>query len=444
MTQFYLRCFIALLAVPLLRMFAKPEKVYEFPYFMAVVFAVYILPQAFSLIRFPGDVSPESVDAVLLMSCLCMLCCIAGYQLRSGRLPVWLTELPVNPDRLFHAGVFFIATGFLFNFRLRNIEIECSERGGMTGIGTILLFFQELVFPGLAICWLDAVRRPRAMNVAASLVGLVIPVQSVIVGRRQAAVQLGLTILLGLYFGRGIRPPRMLIPAAAIVAMLAIPATGTYRALRAEGNWADIRQIDLVANFKDLLNHESVLELRNAAAVIEAVRRTGDYEFGAFYWDHLVFRFVPAQILGERFKKGLMIQPERGLVETGETQIGYKIPNGATLTGMGDSFQQFGWFGCLFFALMAMLFRGLLEATHNSGAIMARLFYMMACTSAMRSVTHQTADFLPGLVYHVIFLGIAFLYARQPLRGIMKPGGDGRVRSTARVSQAARVKCEMR
>ncbi len=413
MSTTYLWVFIALLAVAVTWMLIRPEKAYEFPFFMAATFTIFILPQAFSLIRFPGAVLPESVDAVLLMSCLCLVACVAGYQLAPHRAIIERTSRPVNADRLFHAGLLFIAVGLYFHWWLTRSEIEFAETGGMTGRGTILLFFQNLVYLGLAISLLDAVRRPRCLNLAVTAVGLIIPLQTAIAGRREPVVLVGAIIMLGLYFGRRIKPPRLLIPIAMVAAMLAIPATGTYRSLHADRDWEGIRQINLVENFKKFLTEESVLELRNAAAVIEATRKESDYQLGSFYWDHLVFRFVPAQILGSNFKRSLTIRPEGRLQETPMTKTGFELSIGSTITGMADTFQQFGWFGCLFFALMAILFRSLWEASQGPGALLAQLLYITTCTTAMRAVTHWTADFLPGLIYIVVFLGMAFLYARE-------------------------------
>jgi hypothetical protein len=255
---------------------------------------------------------------------------------------------------------------------------------------------------------------------------------------------LGIIIMLGLYFGRRIRPPRLLIPAAMVAAMLAIPATGTYRALRANRDWGGIRQMNLVENFKKFLTEESVLELRNAAAVIEATRKEGDYELGSFYWDHLVFRFVPAQILGPDFKRSLMIRPEGRLQETAMTKTGFELSIGSTITGMGDTFQQFGWFGCLFFVLLAALFRSLWDASQQPGALFAQLLYMTTCTTAMRAVTHWTADFLPGLVYNGLFLGLAYLYARERQPAFAARAARRRARSRERRSRALPTETEAR
>jgi hypothetical protein len=416
----YLWAFIGLVAAPIARMLVRPEKGCEFPCFMAAAFAVFILPQALSLVRFPGGVSAESVEAALLMSCLCLAACLAGYQAGPVRAIVERTSRPADPDRLFAAGLALMGAGFVFDWHYRHAQVEFADNGGMTGTATILLFFQNLLSPGLAICALDAVRRPRCASVAAAVIGLVIPLQTALAGRREPTVLLGATIMLALYFGPRIKPPRLVLALAMAAAGLAIPATGAYRGLRAEHDWDAIRQIDLVGNFKKYLTEESVLELRNAAAVIQATRATGDYELGAVYWDHVVFRFVPAQLVGADLKSSLMIHPEGRLAETERTETGFELSRGSTITGMADAFQQFGWFGCLFFALEAVLFRSLWEAAQRPAPVFAQLLYMTSCTTAMRSVTHWTADFLPGLIYNGLFLGAAFLYAREPETGDWK------------------------
>jgi hypothetical protein len=178
-----------------------------------------------------------------------------------------------------------------------------------------------------------------------------------------------------------------------------------------------VRQIDLVDNFSEFINQESVLELRNAAMLIEAARRCGEYEFGAGYWNHLIFRYVPAQLVGESLKQSLMIHRSRDQLEQELAGMDYVNPSGSTVTAMGDAFQQFGYFGCLFFVVAGMLFRRLWRMAVRPGALFAQLFYMQSCTSAMRAVTHWTLDFLPGLLYNLIFLGGAVFYAstaREP------------------------------
>ena len=150
------------------------------------------------------------------------------------------------------------------------------------------------------------------------------------------------------------------------------------------------------------------------AVIIETTKGAGAYQYGAGYWNHLIFRFVPAQLLGADFKQTLMMTSAMEAFERNLFATGYEIPTGSTMTGMGDSFQQFGWAGCLFFALLAVFMRSLWHAALQPHAVFAQLFYIIITTSAMRSVTHWTLDFLPAALYFSIFLGIGYLYARDP------------------------------
>ena len=92
---------------------------------------------------------------------------------------------------------------------------------------------------------------------------------------------------------------------------------------------------------------------------------------------------------------------------------GFEISIGTTVTGMGDSFQQFGYFGCLFFALLAVVYRSLWLASLLPNTAFAQLLYIQTATSGMRAVTHQTVDYLPGLIYNLIFIGLVALYSLQ-------------------------------
>jgi hypothetical protein len=429
MASIYLIVLIGLVTLPLAMTLKKPTLIFEYPYFMAFAFAAFILPQAYSLIRFPGEVQEASVDAVLLMSCLCMAACLLGYQLApSAAMTRWATR-PIEMQRLFRVGVFFVALAYLMGNILSNTEIQYGETGGMTGTSTILLFFEMLSYPGFAICFFCALRKPSFATIAASVIGICPPLRDAVIGRRENTAILVLSIVMALFYERGKRPPRLAIAGALVFSMLIIPATAEYRAYANESNWEGVRQMDLVGNFKQFVNEESVLELRNAAAIIESTRITGNYQFGKAYWNHLVFRFIPAQWVTPEVKQSLMFNLF-DVAKNSESETGTQFHRGSTMTGMGDSFQQFGWAGCLFFAFMGVLFKGLWEASFPKDALFARLMYVLSFTSGMRAVTHWTLDFLPGLLYFGIFMGVAAFYAKvpqaRPLRSL-KPGVAGRL-----------------
>ena len=414
MEHLYFWSLTALIGATLIHGLAKTERFFEYPYFMATAFAVFIVPQTVSLLRFPGAVNEEWLGNTLLMACLCFGMCWFGYRINVSLAERALLTAPMRWRRLFLGALVFIAISYYFNFLISQMTPE--ETGGSmwTGPVTIYAFFALLIYPAFAISFRYALETGRLVAWAATVVAALPPLHTAFIGRREATVQFALTLCLTLFFTRGVRPPRLAIAAVVIAAMLAIPATGTYRSLIAERDWKGVRQIDLVENFRDYLTQESILELRNGALLMEATAQTKHYEWGTGYWDQLVFRLVPAQWLGNEFKESLMFHSSDERLMEDLLVLGYEIPGGSTLTGIGDSFQQFGYFGCLFFAVLGVFFRSLWEATKRPNALVAQLFYIQIATSAMRAVTHQTVDFLPGVVYQAIFLGMLALFAREP------------------------------
>jgi hypothetical protein len=414
MEHLYFWTLSALVGGTLIHGLVKTGRFFEYPYFMATAFAVFIIPQAVSLVRFPGAVNEEWLGNTLLMACFCFGMCSLGYRINVSLAEGARVTPPMLWQRLFLGSLVFIAISYYFNFLISRMMPE--ETGGSmwTGPVTIYGFFALLIYPAFAVCLRYAIETGRLIGWAATIVAALPPLQTALNGRREATVQFALTLCLTLFFARGMRPPRLAIAAVIGAAMLAIPATGTYRGLIAERDWKGLRQIDLIENFRVYLTQESILELRNGALLIEASAQAANYEWGTGYWDQLVFRFVPAQWFGDEFKQSLMFHSSDERLMEDLLVLGYEIPGGSTLTGIGDSFQQFGYFGCLFFAVLGVFFRSLWEATKRPNALVAQLFYIQISTSAMRAVTHQTVDFLPGVVYQAIFLGILALFARAP------------------------------
>lgn len=349
------------------------------------------------------------------MTCLCLAATVLGYLLKPS---VWLARKvssPVMPSRILHVGILFVACGIIFGFLLSQIQIEInSERGGMTGRATLYLFFASLKFPGLAICLSLMMQKLTFPRLVLVFFAAISPFREVILGgRREPAVVLGLIVMLSLYFYRRKKPSAAFIFGALLMGMLAIPATGIYRGLAAQGELSQIRRLDLVGNFKDYFGKESILELRNAAAIIESTQIYEDYEYGAGYWNQMVFRFVPAQLVGKSTKDAILVGNTVEELFRKDSASGHEYSTGSTLTGIGDSFKQFGWFGCIFFAVLAVVFKSFWLAAIQPNALFAQLLYLLICTSAMRAVTHQTVDFLPGFSYQFMFLCLGLWYARD-------------------------------
>ena len=215
-----------------------------------------------------------------------------------------------------------------------------------------------------------------------------------------------MSVGLGVFFIKGKSAPRWAIIAAVMAAMLFIPSTSEYRQLANEHPFDAFREINFMEQFRGALDPDAISELK-----------TGDYEFGVGYWNQIVFRFVPAQFLGRDFKDSLMIGGEqRDMSDFVYDVLGFQLPVGLTVTGMGDAFNEFGYLGCLFFAAVGYLFKTLWAAANRPNGIVAQILYIQITTSAMRAATHQTIDFLPAFIYGLTFIGAIGFYARE--RGV--------------------------
>jgi oligosaccharide repeat unit polymerase len=381
---------------------------------MAVAFAVFILPQAYSLVSHPYGTRSGSIDAVLLMALLCILACILGYSVPANQWIVQKTRVRIDDRRLFRWGVFFVLCGFFFMAMIAQLTDE--ERGGgqWTGRATIYFFFATLGYPGLAICFMQALKKKRDWGAWFwTFIGMVIPMGASTFGaRREPAALFAITVAITLYYQKRYVPPRGLLIAAIAGAMIVIPATSQIRTTIKTSGISYLNEVDFVGNFQRFLSGSSILEVRNAAMIIEATNLTGNFGLGRGYWDQIVFRFVPAQFIGRENKESLMFRSPKQRDREEAAILGYHRETGTTATGVGDSYREFGYFGALFFVAMAVMFKSLWRASLQPNGIFAQLLYIQLVISAMHAVTHQTADFAPSLIYNLVFLGMAVYFSR--------------------------------
>lgn len=390
----------------------RPRLIYEYPYFMAAAFIGFILPQAYAL--YATEWGGEFLESTLIMCALCLAACWLGYQPRAHPGLLQKFNVPINTARFFHGGVLFVLVGYYFTYKFASMPLD-EDAGLLSGIGTIYLFFGGLVYPGFAICFYCALKGRKLVAWLAAAVAAVVPLQAAIFyGRREPTALFLISLALTLYFLKGKTVPRWLVIGSVVGSIFIIPAVGEYRKLAAEDPLEALKQIDFGGEVKGYFDEDAISEVKNATILIAATQQTDDYEWGAGYWNRIVFRFVPAQFLGKEFKDSLMIgDGQRDLAEYVEDTVGVKTAVGSTFTGLGDSFNQFGYFGCLFFAAMAYLFKNLWTAANTEGGTVAQILYIQITTSAMRALTHQTMDFLPGLIYSGVFIGLVAMYARD-------------------------------
>ncbi len=393
----------------------RVERIYQYPFFMGSMFVSFFLPQAFALISNPGAASLASVERVLLFSTMCAAACFIGYEMKPNRN--WLSNLNIAIDerKLFIGGIALMTQGYFFNFLLSRTAVQTAANGNWTGPATIYLFLGQVINIAFAIFLLQLLKRPNILNLTCAAISSWPLLQSVLGGRRQPTMTLIIIIGLSLWMGRRLIPPRWSVITALIFMTILIPLFGEVRSgfwnLVFSGNWQAVSAIAQKA-FNQLLKGE-LLEIRNAALLMDVVERTGLYGFGSGYWDSIIFQYVPGQIVGFELKKSLQVNLFDKYVEYLSSFYGYTIPNGYTITGVGDSFIEFSYFGCFTFGLIAYLFKHLWISSVYQKSTFSRILYMGLVSPAMVGLTHGIGRFLQEAIFQAIFIGLVAFYARK-------------------------------
>ena len=422
MAEFYLAIFAALLVGGLVRGLCRPARMYQYPYFMAAVFAAFLLPQAISLISNRGRAS-GGVESVLLMANLCLAMVYISALFAPIKSVVKIVSVEMDERRLLQAGIVLTGIGTVASYFLQKAAAEYT--GDLwTGKITIYFFFASFELPGAVIALTIGWRRGGALAWTVAGIALIPPVAAIYFsGNRETAAYVIVAIGLTIYFWNRWVPPRLLILLMLVFAALIIPAIGDYRKSSGSADGPSIAKLDLLGKFKAFMSSSSVLELRNAAMLIDETEQRGSYEFGTGYWDQIIWRYVPAQFFGRDTKQALMFHYDEKDREEALLERGYQIPAGSTSTGLGDSFVQFGFAGSIFFCLLGILMKSLWTASLGRSGTLAQLLYITSVTSAMRAVTNQTTDFLPGMLFNLIFIGAAARYAWKRKRPRPHPFG---------------------
>jgi hypothetical protein len=408
---------VAVCLVVLARLFIPGPHILRYPVLAALVVLGWFGPQAFGLIN-DLTLPLEGFSTTMLYAALCVGSIVisdAAFS-RARVQQVWVFD---ERRLLIGAGI-LTAIGNLSFSRIFTIDVELADGGGATGIATILYFFAQLQYFGLALALLCALRRPSIYALAIVGVNLFFIGGFILFGgRRGPAVDVAMIVLTLLWFERRVLMPRMILLATAIGASFLIYGAGIYRQAMSEiaqinptGQGRLLRLDEIVAlpwaeTFKRVIGGEG-LEAKNAIYSIAANLTTNTFDYGAALWNSLVFRYVPAQFLGADFKASLMIPVENVL----QWAFNYKAVPGATFTGFADSFASFGWFGFVFFMIIAAIFATLWSRAMQ-GSTIARLYYAIFLATGMQSVTHGTFWFLPYIPQAVIFTIPFLLWARS-------------------------------
>jgi hypothetical protein len=412
MEKLYADIFIFLCILLLLWGVTRPERAYQYPFIMGFILVSFIVPQALAILQDPRGLPNGALERTFLYSCFCAAACWIGYQIQPRLNWVKALTFSIDDQRLQYAGVILGTMGHLFYFLIRNTVIQKTDVGTWTGVATIYYFLFQVIYIAFAIFLMQLLKSPNFLSFLGTVITSLPLIETVMGGRRQPTMTVAIIVGLSFYFVKRTIPPRWFFVSMVISTLFLIPVVGALRngfwVILLSGDWNQLFA-EIFNSFSSLMAGE-ILELRNASFLMDAADRMNEFGLGKGYWDVFVFQYVPAQILGAGFKNSLQFNEQNFDLES---MYGYVIHTGTTLTGIGDTYLEFSYFGCFVFILLAYLFKHLWLASVYRHSVPCQLLYIGSISPVMLAITHGTGRFLQEFIFQLIFASLIAIFCRK-------------------------------
>lgn len=440
--------------------FLKKERIYQYPLISVGVFLVYLAPKTYNIITNPNivaNITPEMVSRFLFMVCLSYASLWFVY-----RMPISHTRkiqtpkkkqandnyLKYNAPTLFKIAIFYVYFG-LFNFILSIPLSDTNELSGAgrTGITTILFFFGQLCYVGFSMLFLivDYIKKERELSLMEKLAFILPVIFTLIVFlssfKRSYLVSLALSYFIAQFFRSGYVLSRKFIIASGLVLLLIFNAAfvGTIRrASNIRGDWTRFHEADFSSivnsvaetSIEDTLTEtfesEKADEVKNAILYMDSVYKYDSYTLGLGMWQTTIDKIIPGQLLGREFKRFLMFteigrssfeQFNQFCSSVFREMYNYNCRAGVVLTGFSSAFAEFSYFGFIFFAVYALIFKLLWYESTVENNIISQALYIPWILESVGVVTHSAISLIPNFIYlfFLVYLPLTSLKSKNKL-----------------------------
>ena len=399
------------------------SRIYQYPFWIGAVTIAFVLPQLPALVH--DRFLPEGAYArTIAFTIACVAMCWIGWKAASR--PFAFLNGRFDEKWLLGISAVLSLCGAYFYFVLSRLPGQEVVNVQMTGLPVVYIFFSRLLTYGLAIACLCLTRRLSWMALGVVAFDLVFYLDRVLVtGKRGETLELFLILALAVWFHRRLAVPRVVLLGCVVFGTLIMNSLADYRSMTADNN---LPALDAVLKIDHLGNLQTVvedggMEMRNAMQRISFAAETMNFDYGKFHWNRLVFSYVPAQLVGPRFKASLML-------EVPALARNYNPWTGTTETGMTDAFNSFWYFGALKFFLLAYVLGRFWQGA-EAGQFLAQVAYILSIVPAMNAISHTTDWVVMVWVHMLIFLVPALVFARLSSVGRARPPIPGAVQIAA-------------
>ena len=421
MNYFLLYVFVAIsLAMAAPALWRKDYRL-QFPCLagLTVLFQV-ALPMA-ALLKQPDEVTPDAIFRFGLMAIMCLGAAWVGY--------VWWNPskglaLPrYDDEKLAKAAMFLVVFGAFFVWKANNTTPDLDpESGQWTGPIVIYSTLSLVMRYGAMLAAILFFRTRKWWFLLLALPQLVQYANLFQVGRRSPTGEVMVVICMLLFFYRKWALPLWLMLLGVFAMALFCFNIGTIRATNDQPLNERIQAIKAAdplhsITTEGMAEDRRFVEVYNGANLIEATAQGGHYNYGAHFWNFVVFGYVPAQIVGRGVKDGLMIK-----LSDDAAKRGFEKSSGTCLTGIGEAFMAFGYLGCgMYFALGAFM-RWAWEGAMRNSVFHLLLLMLFSLPSVLSFSNNISTIILLGVNFGVfLFPFLWWSTVKAQGRGRMRP-----------------------
>lgn len=389
------------------RIFRNSKYIYEFPGLFSLCSFVFIVPTLFAIRNF-DTISDSIYNRYVINALLCFWCGIAGYYFGIRNIIIKQT-FKDNPPKYNYDKIINILSIYIFIGGVASIFINPKNFGQeLGGTFAIILFFSRLLRPAALIIICFYLIKQKKFPLFLLLIWAFFAIQFIVIsGRRSETFISALIVIFPLFFIKKVQISRPLLLPITILAIGIVVLFPIYRQYTRAGQFSELSNVSAREMFSNQLEGQRTNEVIESAYNMDVVAKSGEFNYGTSFVNGLINQFVSSTIFGKDAKQSLLLEGQdlaqmRSSYLLYSDDIGYKFY--LTPTGFGNAFLEFGFFGCLMFAILGYLSCYLYKKAIYQNAVEPKVLYCMFAIMILFSVY----DSIPSLV--VYFLPYLFVY----------------------------------
>lgn len=390
------------------------------PLVVALLYLLWLGPQLTAIRSMSFELERKS-DAFIDMAILCLLALLLGWALaRPGRKRDPAQEHDRHPwHGMTIALILFTMVSAVFAVALESVRVEVEGMVQWSGRATIVNFFAQVRIIPLALSAILFFRQRSKMTTLLFVANLIIVLPIALVIMRRAELIDIIVILSGSYwFARNKLPSMLLVVPVGIFAFIMIfivadlrqnaerikSANGQAPSIFSSAVWD---KIDVQETLRGRIAEAP--DVYNGIQIIDHISRRQSYTLGSVLWDRFIHQWVPAQIVGADLKASLMVGTLTSVYDEISATSSFRFQLGTTATGIGATFQEFGYMGMVFFLILGF-FIGWLFRRARQGDVWDQAIYLALLPLVMLSVTHTHSNlFVSAPIYLLFWAAFRFL-----------------------------------